>query len=142
MKKLLSIALITIMLTGCATTRIEAPSVTYKGTINQVYRYQVEQKPNKEGGALLGGLAGGIIGSQMGKGHGNLAMTFIGSIIGASVGENIASQPVLVPMSSVTIRFDDGASYRYEVKDMNWKNGQRVVMTFRGQEFRIDPIQR
>ena len=66
MKKLLSVAVLSLAMLGCAT-----------------------QGPNEQQGMVIGGILGGVLGHQVGHGRGNTITTIIGTMAGAAIGSSI-----------------------------------------------------
>ncbi|MBC7907483.1 MAG: glycine zipper 2TM domain-containing protein [Rhodospirillaceae bacterium] len=67
MKRVMPVALIVGMLSGCAN----------------------DYGPKQTGGAVLGGVGGAVAGAQFGKGTGNIAMTALGTLLGAYAGSEV-----------------------------------------------------
>jgi len=66
MKKLLPVAILSLIMLGCA-----------------------NQGPNEQSGMVIGGILGGVLGHQVGHGRGNTMTTIIGTMAGAAIGSSI-----------------------------------------------------
>ena len=99
--KSIQIALITGLMTACASTTVQAqevgkvlsstPIIQRVAVPRQVCtNQQVVTGGQKSGaGAAMGAIAGGVIGNQVGKGSGNALATMAGLFGGAILGDNI-----------------------------------------------------
>ncbi|MBK8523313.1 MAG: glycine zipper 2TM domain-containing protein [Betaproteobacteria bacterium] len=116
MSRILLIALATVTLAGCASsksgsayTRDQARQemIVRTGIVESVREVQIEG--TKSGvGAAAGAVAGGVGGSHMGGGSGQIVGAVVGAVIGGMAGSAIEEGVTKKTGLEITVRLDNG----------------------------------
>jgi len=146
----ISISLLTVGLTGCASglqgstySRSEARQVqeVESGTVLSTNPVVIEGKQSGAG-QLPGTIIGGVAGSSVGEGKGQQIFTILGAVGGAVVGSMIEEQATQTQGLEITIKMDAGKtlSIVQEVDNVNvFREGQRVRVLTQGALARVSP---
>ena len=116
MSRILLIALATVTLAGCASSKsgsayprdqTRQEMIVRTGVVESVREVQIEG--TKSGvGAAAGAVAGGVGGSHMGGGSGQIVGAVVGAVIGGMAGSAIEEGVTKKTGLEITVRLDNG----------------------------------
>ncbi len=124
---MISLAVVTLLFTGCATN--EGPE--YDGnSYSQIKRYEIgtiiSDRPvvikDDGSGKFLGVIVGAVVGSTFGHGGGSVLMALGGGLAGGYAGNEIGK----ANGDELTVKLDDGQQVIIVVKGKDLKVGDRI----------------
>ena len=148
MKKLLFVAALGAVLTGCAvppnsasvynTRQAQGEQTVRMGVVESVRNVTIDKGASGVGtvaGAALGGIA---VGSTVGSGNGALASGIVGALLGGVAGNQIESRIANKPGLEITVRLDNG-ELRAITQDADelFRVGERVRLLSSGRTTRV-----
>lgn len=148
MKKLLLIAAVSVVVTGCATppnsasvynrSQAQGEQTVRMGVVESVRNVTIDKGASGIG-TLAGGALGGIAaGSNVGGGNGALAAGIVGALLGGAAGNQIESRLSNTAGLEITVRLDSG-ELRAITQDADemFRVGERVRLLSSGRTTRV-----
>lgn len=136
--RILTLALVSLSLTACATSGYNRSSYGYGtapggyaycqhcGVVDRIEVFYGERRAGG-GGAVVGAIVGGVLGSQVGSGRGRDAATVAGAVAGGVAGHQIEKNARGAPTYDVFVTMDDGRRLVLTQRDIySLREGSRV----------------
>jgi len=147
MKTIWIIALLPLLLTGCASglgggdyERTEARRAfeVKMGVVQHVRSVRLEGTQTGIG-AVAGGAVGGIAGSEVGDGKGGIVGAVLGAVVGGLAGAAVEEVATRKPGLEITVRLDSGRTLAVVQEDggEQFAVGDRVRLLESGNQVRV-----